>query len=170
MSEFSDLLLRDSLKKSWNIYLHGEKKNKQTANSSGTSFIYTAGKYFTVGACGLIINYLISLILNNNLDGQYGYAYAATFGSIISINSNFFMNKIWTFEDKNFAFRRFARQYGLYLTISLLGMILQVLFVISFAEFSKLQYGISLIISIMMCSVINFALNKRITFAQKIWE
>jgi dolichol-phosphate mannosyltransferase len=170
MSHFTDVLLKDSLKKSWNLYLYGKKYNKQIANSSGTLFLYTAGRYCTVGACGLIINYVISFMFGNILIGEYGYVYAASLGSIISINSNFFMNKIWTFEDKNFTLARFLEQYSLFLTISLLGMILQVLFVILYVEVLNFEYGVSLIISIMMCSVINFVLNKRITFAQKIWE
>lgn len=50
MSNFSDMILKDSLKKSWNIYLHGKKNNsKQTANSRETLFLYTAGRYCTVG-------------------------------------------------------------------------------------------------------------------------
>jgi dolichol-phosphate mannosyltransferase len=170
MSEFSGVLLRDSLKKSWNIYVHGVIKNKQIASSDRTSFMFTAGRYFTVGACGLVINYAISYMLSTVLNGEYDYVYAVSLGIIISINSNFFMHKIWTFEDKNFALTRFLKQYGLFLTISSLGMILQILFVILYVEFSNLQYGVSLIISIIMCSVINFVLNKKITFAQKIWK
>ena len=172
MSHFSDVILKDSLKKSWNFYLYGKKNNnsKQTANSRGTLFLYTAGRYCTVGTVGLIINYVISFMLGNILNGQYGYVYAASLGSIVSINSNFFMNKIWTFEDKNFTLTRFLKQYCLFLTISLLGMILQVLFVFLCVEFLNFQYGVSLIVSIMMCSVINFIINKRITFAQIIWD
>lgn len=170
MSHFSDVLLRDSLKKSWNLYLYGKNNDKQTSYSRGTLFFYIAGRYCTVGACGLFVNYIISFMLGHIIDGQYGYVYAVSLGSIISINSNFFMNKIWTFEDKNFTLTRFLKQYGLFLTISLLGLILQVLFVILYVEFLNFQYGVSLIISIMMCSAINFVLNKRITFAQKIWD
>lgn len=76
-------------------------------------FLSKAGRFFTVGASGLIVNYLVSLLLSNTVPNIW-YIHATFVGVIVSISSNFVLNKVWAFEDWDFSFKHFLRQYGLF--------------------------------------------------------
>jgi dolichol-phosphate mannosyltransferase len=87
---------------------------------------------------------------------------------MFSITSNFFINKAWTFEDKNFSVRYTLRQYGTFAGISSIGAAIQLALLFLFVE-SGLQYGLSLIMAVAIASASNFLLNKKWTFREKVW-
>jgi dolichol-phosphate mannosyltransferase len=89
-------------------------------------------------------------------------------GIIVSNISNFFLNKAWTFEDRDFSIKRTLRQYGLFAAITAGGAIIQLGSLYVFLG-SGLDYGISLIFAVALASVSNFLLNKKWTFGEKIW-
>src|ERR1044071_686497 len=95
--------------------------------------------------------------------------YGTLFGIILSITSNFLLNKLWTFEDRNFAPRHFLRQYVFFMALCALGAVIQLSLVYLFVETSNIPYAISLIIAVCIASIGNFLLNKKITFGEKIW-
>jgi len=132
-------------------------------------FLSKAGRFFTVGASGLIVNYAASFLLSTIIPNIW-YIYANLFGILISITSNFLLNKIWTFEDRDFSPRHFIKQYSLFMALCALGAVIQLSLVYIFVEYSHIQYAVSLIMAVSIASLSNFLLNKKITFGEKIWE
>jgi len=108
--------------------------------------------------------------LLSNLIPNIWYIHATFVGIIVSISSNFVLNKIWTFEDWNFSLKHFFRQYGLFLLLCSFGAGLQLFLVSVFVGYYHIQYSISLITAVGIASIGNFLLNKKITFGEKIWE
>ena len=161
----------------WHLYRHG-KKSKQVQNEidvveqkrhKSILFLSKAGRFFTVGASGFLINYLVSYILAIVVSNVW-YLQATLMGIIVSITTNFLLNKVWTFEDKDFSLKHSFRQYGSFLALCSLGAIIQLSLVFIFVEYSRIQYGLALIMAVCVASVGNFLLNKKFTFGEKIWE
>jgi dolichol-phosphate mannosyltransferase len=78
------------------------------------------------------------------------------------------LNKVWTFEDKDFSAIYSLRQYGLFLLFSSLGVSIQLTLVYFLVE-SGLSYNLSLICAVAVASISNFILNKKWTFREKVW-
>jgi len=160
----------------WDLYRYGKasKRLNETDISEQKKhrsilFLSKAGRFFTVGASGLFVNYVASFLLTTLMPGIW-YIYATLFGIIISITSNFLLNKIWTFEDKDFSPKHFVKQYSLFISLCALGAVIQLSLVYAFVEYSHIQYAVSLIMAVAIASLSNFLLNKKITFGEKIWE
>jgi dolichol-phosphate mannosyltransferase len=161
----------------WHLYRYGRKSNQLQNDSDvveqkkhkSVLFLSKAGRFFTVGASGLVVNYVVSFLFSNVVSNIW-YMQATLFGIIISITSNFLLNKVWTFEDRDFSVRHTIKQYTLFLALCALGAVIQLSLVFVFVEYSHIQYGLSLIIAVCVASLGNFLLNKKITFGEKIWE
>jgi len=160
----------------WKLYRYGIKLNLKNERakpeqklSRSVTFLSKAGRFFTVGASGLVVNYAASFLISGIIPNIW-YIHATLFGIILSITSNFILNKIWTFEDKNFSPRHFFKQYVLFLALCTLGAVIQLSLVFAFVEYSHIQYAISLLMAVCIASLSNFLLNKKITFGEKIWE
>jgi len=160
----------------WDLYRYGKASKRlnhrdiaEQKKHRSILFLSKAGRFFTVGASGLIVNYTASFLLSTIIPNIW-YIYATLFGIIISITSNFLLNKIWTFEDRDFSPRYFVRQYSLFMALCTLGAVIQLSLVYIFVEYSHIQYAVSLIMAVSIASLSNFLLNKKITFGEKIWE
>ena len=160
----------------WHLYRYGEKsklkvkrENPGHNTRSSVLFLSKAGRFFTVGASGLVVNYVASFLISNLVPNIW-YIHATLFGIILSITSNFLLNKIWTFEDRDFSPIHFLRQYVLFVVLCTLGAIIQLSLVYVFVEYSHIPYAVSLIMAVCIASLSNFLLNKKITFGEKIWE
>jgi len=159
----------------WELYKHG-KRSKLVGETNFTEqktrrtkvFLSKAGRFFTVGASGLIVNYVASFLLSSLVPNIW-YMYGTLFGIILSITSNFLLNKLWTFEDKSFSPRHFFKQYALFMALCALGAFIQLSLIYVFVETSNVPYAISLILAVCIASIGNFLLNKKITFGEKIW-
>jgi dolichol-phosphate mannosyltransferase len=157
----------------WHLYRYGRKSKRITANQQqekrkSVLFLSKAARFYTVGASGLLLNYLVSIILSNGILSNFWYLQATVIGIIISITSNFFLNKIWTFEDRDFSFRNTVKQYSLFIGISAVGAAIQLTLLYLFVEYG-IHYSVSLISAVAIASVGNFLFNKRWTFHEKIW-
>jgi dolichol-phosphate mannosyltransferase len=82
------------------------------------------------------------------------------------MTSNFILNKIFTFKNKNFKPAVFFRKYTLYIGFSILGAVIQLIVVFVLVE-SGFIYPISLTFGVVMGSFSNFFLNKKWTFIKK---
>jgi dolichol-phosphate mannosyltransferase len=164
----------DYIKAVYHLYRYGQRSNKATEvpkrveKRKSVLFFSKAGRFYTVGASGLLLNYLVSIFLANSSIANLGYIQATIVGIIVSNISNFFLNKAWTFEDRDFSMKKTLRQYGLFAAVTAGGAIIKLGSLYVFLE-SGLQYGISLIIAVALASVSNFLLNKKWTFGEKIW-
>ena len=128
----------------WELYRYGKKSKLETdKDNSGQKirrsvlFLSKAGRFFTVGASGLVVNYVASFLLSSLVPNIW-YIHATLFGIILSITSNFILNKIWTFEDRNFSPRHVLRQYVLFLALCTLGAVIQLSLVYAFVEYSHI--------------------------------
>jgi dolichol-phosphate mannosyltransferase len=86
------------------------------------------------------------------------------------MTSNFFLNKVWTFEDKDFSGKKIATQYGMFMAFSSLGATVQLGLVYGILQSHNTSYPIALILAVAAGSIGNFLLNKRWTFKEKIWS
>jgi len=162
----------------WQLYRHGQKSGQVTiseqVNRKSVLFISKVGRYYTVGISGLIINYVVSFLLANDvansikLLSNVWYLEASIIGAAISSTSNFFLNKYWTFEDKRFDVGSTARQFASFIAMSAIGLIIQISLLYYLVE-NFVPYRISLIVAIAVATTINFILNKKLTFKEKVW-
>jgi dolichol-phosphate mannosyltransferase len=164
----------DYIKAVHHLYRYGRKSRKtmvgprREEKRKSVLFFSKAGRFYTVGASGLLLNYFVSIILTNNSIEGLGYIQATIVGIIVSNISNFFLNKAWTFEDTDFSIKKTIKQYGLFAAITAGGAVIQLGSLYVFLE-SGLQYEISLILAVALASVSNFLLNKKWTFGEEIW-
>jgi dolichol-phosphate mannosyltransferase len=162
----------------WQLYQHGQKSEmvriSEQVNKQSVQFISKVGRYYTVGISGLVINYIVSFLLANDvansirLLSNVWYLEASIIGAFISSTSNFFLNKYWTFEDKRFEVRTTARQYLSFIGMSAVGLAIQISLLYYMVE-NFVPYRIALIVSIAVATTINFILNKKYTFKEKVW-
>jgi len=156
------------LKSVWKLYRYG-KSVKANERRTSVHFLSKAGRFYTVGASGLLVNYFVSFMFGAVLSNLW-YIYATMIGIIFSMSSNFILNKIWTFEDRTFEPKRTLMQYGLFLGFSGIGAVFQLLMVYGLVELRHLDYSIALFLAVAIASVGNFLLNKKWTFQEKVWS
>ena len=150
------------------LYRYG-KSVRQKEKRTSVRFFSKAGRFYTVGASGLLVNYIASLLFNA-LTPNVWYLYSTMIGILISMTSNFFLNKVWTFEERDFNIKKTGIQFGMFIGFSSLGAIIQLLLVYALVENYNMEYPPSLILAVAMASVGNFLLNKKWTFKEKIWS
>jgi dolichol-phosphate mannosyltransferase len=164
----------------WQLYRYGQKSKrriqKKEEKRKSVLFLSKASRFYTVTASGLLINYLLSFMLADNiaysvksLSNQW-YLQATLIGIIISITSNFFLNKIWTFEDRDLSVVKTLKQYGSFAGISGVGAAIQLLLLYLLVVEYGLQYRISLILAVAIASMSNFLLNKKWTFRENLLD
>jgi dolichol-phosphate mannosyltransferase len=172
-SKMDNGVVLDYIRAVWHLYRYGQK-SKQTTEQikekrKSILFLSKAGRFFTIGASGLLVNYVVSYLLSNGILANLWYVQATAIGIICSITSNFFLNKAWTFEDRNFSARHTLRQYGLFFGMSSIGAALQLAILYLLVESADMKYEVSLILAVAIASMSNFLLNKKWTFREKVW-
>lgn len=167
-SKLDSSVMIDYFRAVWRLYRYGRTVTQNEKRAS-VRFLSKAGRFYTVGATGLLVNYLVSLLFKTVIPDLW-YIYATIVGIVCSISSNFFLNKIWTFEDKDFNRKRTAIQYGLFMGFSSLGALVQLGMVYLLTESYELSYEPALIMGVVTAAVGNFLLNKKWTFKEKIWS
>ncbi|MBV9177756.1 MAG: glycosyltransferase family 2 protein [Nitrososphaeraceae archaeon] len=172
-SKMDNGVMIDYIKAVWHLYRYGQKSKQTTEQNKekrkSILFLSKAGRFFTIGASGLLVNYVISYLLSNGILANLWYVQATGIGIICSITSNFFLNKAWTFEDRNFSARHTLRQYGLFFGMSSIGAALQLAILYFLVESADMKYEVSLILAVAIASMSNFLLNKKWTFREKVW-
>jgi dolichol-phosphate mannosyltransferase len=158
----------DYFKAVWRLYRYG-KSVRERENRASVRFLSKAGRFYSVGASGFAINYIVSFLFTNVLSNLW-YIHATIIGILFSISSNFFLNKSWTFEDRDFSFKKTVTQYGLFAGFSAGGAVIQLAMVYLLVEAYHASYTLSLVLAVGCASVGNFILNKKWTFKEKIWS
>ena len=158
----------DYFKSVWRLYKNG-KNNTIDEKSNSIKFLSKAARFFTVGASGFIVNYVISTLFTSGLT-ELWYVHANIFGIIASISSNFILNKIWTFEDRDFSTKKIFSQYGKFSLFSSIGAIVQLGMVFWLVDSYDVLYPLALISAIGIAAFSNFILNKKLTFKEKLWN
>jgi len=149
------------------LYRYG-KITEKTEKRKSVRFFSKAGRFFTVGASGLGINYLVSLLFAEGISNLW-YIHATIIGIVASMTSNFILNKIWTFSDRDFGINKTLNQYGKFVMFSSFGAILQLGMVYYLVDYHGMSYSLSLVGAVLFAGFSNFVLNKKWTFREKIW-
>jgi dolichol-phosphate mannosyltransferase len=161
----------------WQLYVYGKNAKNKTKNREldrrSVVFLSKIGRYYTVGIAGLVINYVISFLLANDvanslrLLSNIWYIEASMIGIGISTAFNFFFNKYWTFEDREFSAGSTVKQFLSFLGISALGALIQIFILYMLVENGS-PYRLALVIAVSVASMSNFVLYKKITFREKV--
>ena len=167
-SKLSIRTIFDYYRSVWKLYRYGKPLEKQEKRSS-VKFLYKAGRFYTVGASGFIVNYMISLLLTGGVSDLW-YLHANVIGIIASITTNFVLNKTWTFGDRDFRLKKTISQYGKFAMFSSLGALVQLGMVYFLVDSNEISYPLALILAVMTAAFGNFILNKKFTFKEKLLE
>lgn len=166
-SKLNLITITDYIKSVWKLYLYGKTIKEQEKRVS-IHFLSKAGRFYTVGTSGLVVNYFITLLFTSGIL-DFWYLHANVFGILVSMTSNFILNKWWTFEDRDFAPRKFILQFGKFVGFSSLGAIIQLEIVFLLVEGYQMFYPLALILGVLAAAFGNFSLNKKFTFHEKFW-
>ncbi len=158
----------DYAKAVWKLFRSGKNVGNQEKRTS-IRFLSKAARFYTVGASGLGVNYLMSLLFASGIADLW-YLHANLIGIFTSISSNFFLNKSWTFEDKDFQPRKTISQYVKFISFSSFGALVQLGMVFTLVENYQIDYPLALILAVFAAAFGNFILNKKYTFKEKLWS
>jgi len=158
----------DYFKSVWKLYKNGKIETTNEKRNS-VRFLSKAARFFTVGASGLGVNYVISMLFTSGLTDLW-YIHANIFGIIASISTNFILNKVWTFEDRDFSRKKTLSQFGKFSIFSSLGALIQLGIVFWLVDSYDVVYSLALISAIATAAFSNFILNKKLTFKEKLWD
>jgi len=165
-SKLSIKTILDYYRSVWKLYRYGKPLEEQEKRSS-VKFLYKAGRFYTVGASGFIVNYMISLLLTGGVSDLW-YLHANVIGIIASISTNFILNKTWTFGDRDFRIKKTISQYAKFAMFSSLGALVQLGMVYFLVDSNEISYPLALILAVMTAAFGNFVLNKKFTFKEKL--
>ena len=136
----------------------------QEKGSRLSIFAKHAAKYYAVGASGVLVNLGLLFYLTEYVGLWYFLSY--TIAISVSITSNFLLNKIWTFRG-SINSQRTLVMYAKFVSVSILGMAIQLGSVYLLVESMSVYYMLAALISICIAGAINFMINRRWTFGIK---
>ena len=167
-SKFDSSVMYDYFRAVWRLYRYGKSLREKERRTS-VHFLSKAGRFYTIGATGLLVNFVVTTLFGGLMPSLW-HLYAASIGIIFSITSNFFLNKLWTFEDRDFATKKTLMQYGLFAGFSSPGAAIQLFMLYVLHGNQQISYPVALILAVMVAAVGNFLLNKKWTFKEKLWS
>lgn len=167
-SKLDSSVMFDYLRAVWRLYRYG-RSAAQGEKRTSVKFLSKAGRFYTIGASGLLVNYLASLFLSFVVP-ELWYIYATIIGIVFSMTSNFFLNKVWTFEDSDFGLKKTLLQYAMFIGFSSLGALIQLGMLYVLVENYHIDFPPALILAVATASVGNFLFNKKWTFKEKLWS
>lgn len=118
-------------------------------------------RFYLVGASGLVINYIISYFLFTFFG--FNHLQSSFSGILVSLSSNFLLNKFWTFRDKNIEFQVITKQYLKYFIFNSIGILIQLTLVYVLGSMG-IEYTWTILYAIVIASVINYVFNKKFIF------
>lgn len=136
----------------------------QEKGSRLSIFAKHAAKYYAVGTSGVLVNLGLLFYLTEFVGLWYFLSY--TLAIAASITTNFILNKLWTFRD-SINSQRTIVMYGKFVSVSLLGMGIQLGSVYLLVESLSVYYMLAALVSICIAGAINFMINRRWTFGIK---
>jgi len=123
-------------------------------------------KFIIVGFIGVIINLSILFIFTEVFIMFYLFSEIIAF--LIAITHNYIINKIWTFEEK--LLESSIQKYFKYLSVSCIGLGVNLLILFCLVEIYFLWYIFAEIIATSISSIVNFFGNNFFTFRKKIFN
>ena len=127
-------------------------------------FAKHAVQYYMVGASGVLVNLGILYFLADILG--FWYVASQIVAISISITTNFFFNRYWTFRG-SIEDQRNSVMYVKFIIISAVGMAIQLGITVTLVESSAFYHMYGAGIGIAVASGINYVLNRRLAFGVK---
>ena len=118
-------------------------------------------KFCAVGFSGMVIDFGTTWILKEKVKINKYFANAC--GFILAATSNYFLNRIWTFESIN---EQIVSEYFTFLLIALAGLGINSMVLWFLSDKIKLNFYFSKLIATAVVTVWNFGMNFLITFSQ----
>ena len=118
-------------------------------------------KFCTVGFSGMLVDFGATWILKEKV--KINRYVANTCGFILAASSNYFLNRVWTFESQN---KQIATEYLSFFTIALIGLGINNLLLWILSDKMKFNFYLSKLIAIGIVTLWNFGMNFLFTFAK----
>ena len=123
------------------------------------SFLLKFLKFGVVGFSGVFVDFGITYLAKEKLHIQKYLANAI--GFISAASTNYFLNRIWTFESTN---PQIGLEYSWFFIISLVGLGINTLILWLLVSRSRMNFYVAKIFAIMVVTIWNFFANVLITF------
>jgi putative flippase GtrA len=120
--------------------------------------IFKFFKFIIVGFLGMVVDFSITILLKEKLKVHRYISSSA--GFTLAASSNYLFNRLWTFESNN---PKVLIEYGTFILISLIGLIINNLFLYLFEK--KIRFYFAKFLAIMVTSVWNFIANYYLNFS-----
>lgn len=114
-------------------------------------------KFVIVGFSGLFVDFSITYLLKEKL--KLNRYISSSTGFIFAASSNYFLNRIWTFESSN---PRIVSEYGTFILISIIGLIINNACLYVFEK--RLHFYFAKFLAVLVTSVWNFTANYYLNF------
>ena len=124
------------------------------------AFLLKFLKFGAVGFSGLFVDFGFTYLCKEFLNIQKYVANAI--GFTLAATSNYFLNRIWTFQSTN---PEIAVEYTEFLLVSLIGLGLNTLILYFVISRFKLNFYVSKVFAIGVVTIWNFFANAFLTFA-----
>jgi len=124
-------------------------------------FIFRFLKFCTVGLSGMVIDFGTTWILKEKV--RINRYVANTSGFILAASSNYFLNRVWTFESQS---KNISAEYFSFFTIALIGLGINNLVLWFLSDKMKYKFYLSKIIATGVVTLWNFGMNFVFTFAK----
>lgn len=121
--------------------------------------IYKLIKFSIVGFSGMIIDFGITWLLKEN--GKINKYIANSTGFVLAASSNYFLNRIWTFNSQN---SHIVTEYFSFFGISIIGLLINNLIIYLFSDKLKLNFYLSKLVAVFIVTLWNFGMNYLFTF------
>ncbi|HLN52498.1 MAG TPA: GtrA family protein [Lentimicrobium sp.] len=116
-------------------------------------------KFGVVGFSGMLVDFGLTYLFKEKFKIQKYIANAIGFTSAAS--SNYILNRIWTFNSHN---PEIALEYGRFLGISLIGLLINTLVIYLLVSKSKVNFYLAKLAAIVIVTIWNFVVNLNYTF------
>jgi putative flippase GtrA len=121
--------------------------------------IYKFLKFVIVGFSGLFVDFSITYLLKEKL--RVNRYISSSTGFIFAASSNYFFNRIWTFESRN---PKVLTEYSTFIIISIIGLIINNTCIYIFEK--KLRFYFAKFLAVLVTSVWNFTANYYLNFTR----
>lgn len=116
-------------------------------------------KFGVVGFSGTLLDFFITWVCKERL--RWNKFLSNSLGFIVAASSNYVLNRLWTFQSDA---SDISREYATFMGISMIGLLLNNLFLYIFNERVSLNFYISKVIAVVLVTIWNFLGNYFFTF------
>ena len=123
-------------------------------------FLVTFVRFCIVGFSGLAIDFFTTWLLKEKiLLNKY---FSNSCGFILAASSNYYFNRIWTFNSIN---PEISKEFSIFLFVSFIGLIINNVLLFIFHKKYENNFYFAKIIAILITAIWNFLANNFYTFA-----